>query len=473
MPFPSRILRRDLWLKAHVYLALAAGLLFALLGLTGSLSIVREDLDELLNPHLVIKGTVDQPQSLDKIIAAVRVAHPSRHGEWVLEMPHSPCGMMTAWYEKPHETFGELYAPLMVSVNPYTAEVVASRFWGHTFATWIEDLHTQLQLGLSGARTVGLLGLAMAASVLSGLYLWWPGIHALRRGFTLRHRLGLMRLLHDLHGFAGLTCAPILLLLALTGFHLANPKILETLAGASGMGHGEDGPAIRSTAVPNNRPVSLDEAVVIARGPFPHAEIRRITTPAGEDGTYRVNLRRPGEVNIRHPVTMVWIDRWSGQIRDVRNPNQFTAGQAFVSRLWPLHTGEAFGAAGRLLWFIVGLVPLLLYLTGLAQWLNQRGIVSDRPVDFSPLLPYWASAVKEPMVKAFDKLRTSVRLLIPFVLSLSNHERNQLVRRFLKESQRLTFTLAAGAWHVGSRWLAGLARRLADWMNGCGRNGQK
>ncbi len=32
--------------------------------------------------------------------------------------------------------------------------------------------------------------------------------------------------------------------------------------------------------------------------------------------------------------------------------------------------------------------------------------------------------------KSFDKLRTNGNLLIPFVVSLSNHERNQLVQRF-------------------------------------------
>ncbi len=398
-----------MWLKkTHVTLALALGFLFALLGLTGSLSIYREELDAALNPRLTVDSPQGQYLPLDKIMAAVQAAHPSRHGEWVLEMPRSPKGMVTAWYEKPHETFGEYYAPLMVSVNPYTAEVVASRFWGKTFTTWVEDLHTQIQLGFSGARIVGIIGLGLMVSAISGLYLWWEELksprppfekgrlggisHRLRQAFTLHHKEGLRRFAHDFHGLLGLVSALILLLLAFTGFHLAFPKILETLAGASGMGHGEEGPAIRSTAAHNNRPVSLAEAVVIARGLFPHAEIRRVATPAGEDGTYRVNLRRPGEVNIRHPVTLVWIDRWSGQIRDVRNPNKFTPGQTLVSSLWPLHTGEYFGPLGRLSWFFAGLTPLLFYITGLVQWLIKRGVMEDRKLDWSGLHSLWINA---------------------------------------------------------------------------------
>jgi hypothetical protein len=35
---------------------------------------------------------------------------------------------------------------------------------------------------------------------------------------------------------------------------------------------------------------------------------------------------------------------------------------------------------------------------------------------------------KEALIKSFDRLRTNGKLLIPFVLSLSNHERNPFFR---------------------------------------------
>jgi hypothetical protein len=35
--------------------------------------------------------------------------------------------------------------------------------------------------------------------------------------------------------------------------------------------------------------------------------------------------------------------------------------------------------------------------------------------------------VREALNKSFDKLRTNGKLLIPFMVSLSNHERNQLI----------------------------------------------
>jgi len=45
------------------------------------------------------------------------------------------------------------------------------------------------------------------------------------------------------------------------------------------------------------------------------------------------------------------------------------------------------------------------------------------------------SIVKETLNKSFDRLRTNGNLLIPFVLSLSNHGRNQLNQSFLNDQQ--------------------------------------
>ena len=377
------LLSRKTWVNVHLFLAVGAGFIFAILGLTGSISIYHEELDELLNPELVIEQPQGKVQSLDRIIAAVRAAHPGRHGEWTLEMPRSPHSMMTAWFEKPRETFFERYAPLMVSVNPYTAEVMASRFWGETVTTWIADLHTQLLLSDAGWNTVGMCGVLLIISVGTGLYLWWPGSGQWCSALMINLNAGWVRLLFDLHRWVGLLSALALLLLAFTGFNLSYPKILEKLAGSSGMAHGETGKPIISTALPNDHPTLLEAAEFIARGPFPTAELRRVTTPAGNSGIYRVNLRQKNEVNRRHPYTTVWIDRWSGQIREVRDPSGFNAGEKLITWIWPLHTGEVLGGAGRFLWFLAGQSLFFLYVSGMIRWLNRKGVIKDRPVDFS------------------------------------------------------------------------------------------
>ena len=380
---PRFLLTRALWLHIHLYLALILGLFFALMGLTGSLSVYREEIDTLLNPELIIEQPHGQALPLDKILAQVREAHPNRHGSWTLEMPRTENGVITAWFENPKESFGKLYAPLMVSINPYTGHVINSRFWGETLTTWLLDLHSHLQLETSGRKLVAALAILLSISVASGLYLWWPGLNKLPEAFQIRHKNGLMRLIMDTHRLLGLFSAGFLILLAFTGFHLAYPDLLETLTASEGMGHGDTGPTVSSTAQPNNDPINIAEAILIARGLFPSSEVRRITTPQGELGTYRINLRQKRELAQRHPFTTVWIDRWSGQIREVNNPVLFSAGQKFTTWQWPLHTGEAFDS--RLIWFLIGLTPLTLWISGAAYWLYRKGLIRDRAIDLAGL----------------------------------------------------------------------------------------
>ncbi len=198
----------------------------------------------------------------------------------------------------------------------------------------------------------------------------------------------MMQLAFDVHRLLGLLSAAALILLAFTGILLSYPSVLELLAGSTGMEHGQTGRNIISTAVPNNHPTSLAAASFVAQGPFPRAELRRVTTPAGDTGIYRINLRQSSEINQRHPFTTVWVDRWSGQIKEVRNPATFSQGEVFASWIWPLHTGEALGAKGRFVWFLAGLSLFVLYVSGLLRWLCRNGKIRDREVNFAVLRPH-------------------------------------------------------------------------------------
>ena len=379
----TRLLTKANWLKIHLYLALLVGFLFALIGLSGSLNVYRDEIDTFLNPELSIAAPQNKYQSLDKIIASVRAAHPDRYGSWTLEMPRSPHGMMTAWYEKPTETFFEYYAPLMVSVNPYTGEIVSSRFWGQTVMTWIVDLHTQLRLDQLGSNSVGVLGLLLVVSCSSGLYLWWPSLKEILNSLKIRSNGGLKLILLDVHRLLGLLSAGPLIVLAITGTLLSFPSSLEFFTGSSGMEHGQTGRDIVSTAIPNNHPTGLSSATFVAQSVFPKAELRRITTPLGDTGIYRINFRQTSEINQKHPFTTVWVDRWSGQIREVRNPNSFSTGETFATWIWPLHTGEALGPKGRFIWFLSGISLFILYVSGLLRWLFRTNRINDRQAEIA------------------------------------------------------------------------------------------
>ena len=353
-----------------------------------------EGLDHLLNPSLRIEAKGQTPLSLDLLMSGIQKAHPDLKGSWTLELPRTKEDPVTAFFERPPESFGKLYAPLMVAVNPFTGEILTSRLWGETFRTWLVDLHSQLQAGLMGQRVVGGLGFILILSLTSGIILWWPNRSLWRSAFAIRTNQGLNRFLLDLHRWLGLLGFPILFVLAFTGFLLVFEGPLESILGITGMAHGEKGPAIKSSGQGStHRPVSLDEAILLARGPFPKSEVRLLTTPEGPEGSYRITFKQRGEVNDRHPMTAVWVDQYSGQIREVRNALRFSEAETFLTALWPLHTGEIWGGWGHTLYFLSGLLLPLLYLSGLTRWLIGKEAITDRALDLSALTS-WLQTVK-------------------------------------------------------------------------------
>ena len=367
----SFIKLRTYWLNLHLVLALSVGFLFVLQGITGSINLFRDEIDQFLHPELIVTPEPHPPLSLDQILSIVRSAEPERNGVWTLELPRSPQQALVAWFEKPRETVGEFYAPYMLYINPYNGELIAKRFWGQTEMTWLYDLHSHWTLGKQGREYLAYVAVCMVCSSLSGLVLWWPGWRGLIRVFRVRFSKGEL-FLYDFHRLWGFTASTGLLLLSLTGFSLVKPEFVEKITQTQGMGHGDEGPTVHSTGIPGIRPISLAEVVLIARGPFSQAQLRRISTPLGDTGTYKINFKQTHEYNQRHPLTTVWIDRWSAQIRDVQNPQRFTPVQKFVSLLWPLHTSEVMGEWGRILWFWLGISPLFLYLSGIWMYLKRR-----------------------------------------------------------------------------------------------------
>ena len=54
------------------------------------------------------------------------------------------------------------------------------------------------------------------------------------------------------------------------------------------------------------------------------------------------------------------------------DPLTARGGDWVVSTFFPLHTGEAFGALGRILISVVGVTPLAFFITGIVVWLRFR-----------------------------------------------------------------------------------------------------
>ncbi len=126
------------------------------------------------------------------------------------------------------------------------------------------------------------------------------------------------------------------------------------------------------TVKPTGKPLPLAPLVARAEQRFPDGHLAWIETPARATAPIRINLARPGEPSRRFPRTNVWLDPYSGRILAVRDGRAESGGDVLPNWLHPLHGGEAFGLAGRLLALAAGLAPIALFVTGLLRCRRRR-----------------------------------------------------------------------------------------------------
>jgi uncharacterized iron-regulated membrane protein len=362
------------WLNIHLYTGLSVGLVFVLAGLTGSLLVFYVELDEILNPELQISAgqALDAPKPLEDIYQALRKAHPDRTGAWRLEMPrHKQAPLMARYYlakEKQHMHF----APMMTWVNPYTAEVISTRFWGDFVMTWIYDLHFQLLLDKTGAIIMGIIGLLLLISLSAGLYLWWPRPGKFKTALTFKDHASTERFIYDLHKINGVYSFIVVLLLVFSGVILELPDYINPVINKWSPLF--KSPETHSLYEEGKTRIPLDGIAQIAANRYPNAKLRWLETPANAQGSYYLRLYQPGEPSERFPKTLLWIDQYSGDILVERDPFAEKFGDTFLNWMHPLHSGEIAGFPGRILVAASGFVPLALYVTGFLRWQQKRKV---------------------------------------------------------------------------------------------------
>lgn len=366
----GRVRLRHRWRRWHQLIGLWLGLWFSILGISGAALVFYPALDAWLNPELQISDTERPHLSYQQWFERIVAAEPTRTGRWRIELPEAPSGIVTARYYNPTETRHLGFAPLMLSIHPVSGHVLRTDFWGRYVVTWIYDLHYTLLLGPPGKILVAMLGMILLISLLSGFRLAQPPPGKWRSALTIKWSSSVGRRIYDLHRTAGLYGLPVLLILTLTGIAMGIPESVNPLVNQLSPLQVELEPGSRPK-MPDDQDIGLDRAAAAAQSVFPAATLRWIETPEDEQGAYRFRLWQYGEPGHRFPKTLVWVDRYSGEILGISDPRTGGAGDTLLDWLHPLHSGEAFGLTGRLVVFVVGLACPLLLVTGWMRWCQR------------------------------------------------------------------------------------------------------
>jgi uncharacterized iron-regulated membrane protein len=348
--------------KAHLYAGLLFGIFFLLIALTGSFLVFYPEIDLLLHPETKVQQSSLPAQSLQAVLNTLRTQYPALKKGWRIEMPMQSDLPIYARYMKPNPVSADDFAPLVVSINPYSLQVTSGRVWGEYMVTWVYNLHYQLLLGGEGKTLITLLGILLLVNVFLGLYLWFPKTkQAWRHALVYKLHAHPIRSNYDIHKLSGVYGLLLIIVLASTGALLGQANWFNPIINAFSK-IDNTMPAPLHTF--SSKRLSIDEVVAVAYVAFPNAELRWIYTPDTAADYYQVRLFQANEPGRRFPKTICWIDPYTGKIAQIKKPKAFSAGDTILAWLHPLHNGEAFGLLGRVLAFISGFIIAVLLWTG-------------------------------------------------------------------------------------------------------------
>ncbi len=361
--------------QLHWLLGISAGLVLALMGVTGASLSYQDELLRLLNPGVMsVEPAVGaRPLSPDELVGRVGEQLPGRQ---VLGLSLSADALDAV---KVNVSGGGPRGETLYA-DPYSGAVLGAARGAGLFQ-FLMQLHRWLAMGDVGKPITGAATLALVFLCLSGLYLRWPRrAGSWRSWLTLDWRRTGRGFLWDLHAVAGTWVLLAYLLAALTGLYWSYEWYrdgVHTLAGEpapqKGGAGGRRGPPPQGQAQAEapRAPASID------------AQWRAFRLAVQDDYSL-ANLRLPERAG--QPLQVMYLPQAAEHNRAFNRVSLDADGkllqhqryadksgvQQLLSSVYPLHTGDYFGQPGRILMLLASLAMPLFFITGWQLYLDRR-----------------------------------------------------------------------------------------------------
>ena len=338
------------WL--HLWIGLGAGVLFAVLGLSGSVLTFHPELLLAQHPQLAAQ----QPVADGEVLARLMDTWSAR-GMRGIDLPRES---LPAWQGYFNDGSRRYFAT-------DTGELLLVRTTDNDWLLWLHDLHTHFLGGETGEEIVGIAGWIACFMLLSGLYLWWPKFG--RWLAQLRpHANPPVRRWLTWHRSCGAITLPLLLLVTLCGVGMVYHAGARTLL--TGLFGGTEPPKPPKLAATTSA-YDWPRILAAAQAALPEARLARIAVPAAGDRTINMRAQMPGEW---HPNgrSLVFVDGDEGTVLATHDATAQRAGARATEAIYPLHIGAVGGPGYRIAVAITGLLPGFLLVTGFLFWRRRR-----------------------------------------------------------------------------------------------------
>ncbi|HTE39351.1 MAG TPA: PepSY-associated TM helix domain-containing protein [Steroidobacteraceae bacterium] len=388
---------KNVLFQAHWLIGITAGVIVAIVGLTGAALSFEEELLHALNREIVTVAPREQALSVAELLAKVEASNPGKQvaninifSDPTLAAKVTLVAAVTPGAESPP---GQRRRGETRYLNPYTAELIGGKqLVGQEALQVIERTHRGMVAGATGRALVTISTIALIVLSLSGLYLRWPRSGALKltTWFKIHTQLKGRAFLWNLHSVVGTWMMPIYVIVSLSGLYFGYDWYRQgmlTVLNASPVSR--EAPKLETPFEGKPDVARLWATFEQAGGGY---ESATLNFPANPKQAAEFRYLRPGAPHERatdrlalHPVTGAIIKQ---EVFADRTTGNYLAGS-----MMPLHSGSYFGVIGKLVVMLASLAMPVFAITGWMLYLKRRR--SRQLATSSSASPMPASAVPE------------------------------------------------------------------------------
>lgn len=360
------------WYAVHKWTSLVSTLFLLMLCITGLPLIFSHEISHALGtsaePPALEPGFAGRA-SVDAIVADAQARRPRDVPQFLVAEADEP--------ELLHVRMADrVDSPGLSAFYTYDARTGAflSEYpLGQGFMDVMLRLHTDLYADLPGTLFLGFMGLLLAASIVSGIYVYGPYMKKLPFGTVRRERVARLKWL-DTHNLLGMVTLVWLLVVGVTGtINALNRPIfgqwqateLKTLAEPY------------KHLPPVTGPVSAGAAFAAAQAAQPAMSLSFMAYPGNDFATPRHFMAfMQGNTDLTSKLLkIVMVDAETGQVAASGDMPWYVS-TLMLSQ--PLHFGDYGGMALKLLWTALDLLSIWVLWSGLVLWWKRRKVTAEQ-----------------------------------------------------------------------------------------------
>ncbi|WP_417459296.1 PepSY-associated TM helix domain-containing protein [Kordiimonas sp.] len=339
--------------KVHKWIGLALAVFIVAQALSGTALTFRASLERTLAGEARQASGDVSAYSLDAALTAIRNARPNAFISRVY-FPQDADDTVTA---RLLVDGGDAYE--FVSIDHSRQYRVSSLGSSSGVMFTLFRWHEYLLVKGPGQVMNVLIGVGLISLALTGVYFWWP--LRKRQGLKVAWRARPKIKWYDIHRVLGVIAAPFLVVSAITGMSIT----IRAFDWNSAMS-----PALISASVAAAPldPVLALLASGVGRSSGPVKEVR-FSSSKPEASFLVFSLDEPWPA----AVDRIMVSTDNGQIKFARRAADASPWARVLGWLYPLHSGQAFGVAGQIFVFVMGLMLIVVASGGVWLWLLRAG----------------------------------------------------------------------------------------------------